>query len=98
MRTSQHRNRRRRLSLAACISLIGIASTPALHTPPVFAQANTGGVYGSVVDAKGLAAPNAPLTIRSTDLASTRTTTADNNGHFRVTGLVPGAYTVEARS
>ncbi len=74
-------------------AVLAILGGPHLH-----AQANTGSLYGTVVDAQGLAVPGATITIRSTDLLSARTAVADRGGQFGVTGLVPGAYTVEARN
>ena len=60
------------------------------------AQSSTGSVYGTVVDPKGLAVPGATITVRSTDLASARSTVSNGSGGFTLAGLVPGAYTVEA--
>jgi len=60
------------------------------------AQSSTGSVYGRLADAQGLAVPDATVTVKSTDLAAARVTRSDSSGAFRVTGLVPGAYTVEA--
>ena len=67
-----------------------------LCAPLVFAQSSTGSVYGRVADQQGLTVPGATVTIRSTDLATARVTQSDLNGAFRVTGLVPGMYSVEA--
>ena len=60
------------------------------------AQTSTGSVYGKVADPQGLAVPGATITIRSTDLASVRSTQSNASGDFGITGLVPGAYSVEA--
>jgi hypothetical protein len=60
------------------------------------AQSSTGSVYGRVADAQGLAVPGAAVTVTSTDLATARVAQSDASGAFRMTGLVPGAYTVEA--
>jgi len=62
----------------------------------VAAQSSTSSVYGAVVDPKGLAVAGATITIRSTDLASARSTVSNGGGGFSLAGLVPGAYTVEA--
>jgi hypothetical protein len=61
------------------------------------AQANTGTVFGTATDPAGKLLPGCTVTIRSTDLASARTAVADAHGRFGMTGLVPGAYTVEAK-
>jgi Carboxypeptidase regulatory-like domain len=60
------------------------------------AQSSTGSVYGAVVDPRGLAVAGAKITVRSTDLASARSTVSNGSGAFSLAGLVPGAYTVEA--
>lgn len=62
------------------------------------AQTNAGSLYGRVSDAQGRAVAGAIITVRSTDLASARTAVADAGGRFELAGLVPGAYTVEARA
>jgi hypothetical protein len=62
----------------------------------MLAQNGTGSVFGKVTDAQMLLVPNATVTIRSTDLATVRTTQSNAGGAFSVAGLVPGAYTVEA--
>jgi hypothetical protein len=67
-----------------------------LCVPEVRAQSSVGSVYGQVADAQGLAVPGATVTVKSTDLATVRVTRSDPSGAFAVTGLVPGAYSVEA--
>ncbi len=62
------------------------------------AQAITSAIVGRVVDVHGAAVPGATLTIRNTDVSTTRTLTVGHDGIFRVTGLPSGAYTVEARA
>jgi len=62
----------------------------------LWAQSSTGSLYGKVADPQGLGVPGATITVRSTDLASARTTISDAAGSFSMAGLVPGAYTVEA--
>ena len=60
------------------------------------AQTQTASIAGRVVDTLGKAVPQAQLTVRNTDVGSTRTLHADGAGAFRVSGLSPGAYSVEA--
>jgi hypothetical protein len=61
------------------------------------AQSNTGSIVGHASDPTGKPVAGAAVTVRNTDLSSTRTTVTDPHGDFRVAGLVPGALTVEAR-
>ena len=60
------------------------------------AQTQTASIAGRVVDLQGKAVPTAQLTVRNTDVGTTRTLHADGAGAFRVSGLSPGAYSVEA--
>jgi hypothetical protein len=60
------------------------------------AQTSTGSVYGKITDPQGLPIAAASVTVRSTDIATTRTVQTDTAGTFAIAGLVPGAYTVEA--
>ena len=60
------------------------------------AQALNGSILGRVVDGQGAAVPGARVTIRNTDVASSRSLAAGSDGTFRAVGLVAGAYTVEA--
>jgi hypothetical protein len=69
-----------------------------LLATPARSQSNTATLSGQVVDPQGAAIPGATITVRNTDVATSRTLTSSSNGSFRVTGLIPGAYTVEARS
>ena len=69
-----------------------------LLATPARSQSNTATLSGQVVDPQGAAIPGATITVRNTDVATSRTLTSSSNGSFRVAGLIPGAYTVEARS
>lgn len=60
------------------------------------AQSNTASVYGKVSDKQGLPVSGATITLRNSDLSTARTITSNAVGEFSVSGLVPGAYTVEA--
>ncbi len=61
------------------------------------AQGNTAAIAGRAVDPHGAILPDAAITVRNTDNASVRVLSSGRDGTFRVTGLNPGAYTVEAR-
>jgi hypothetical protein len=59
-----------------------------------WAQGTTGSITGRVVDAQGLALPGASVTVAGPQ--GSRTVTADADGRFSATLLVPGSYTVTA--
>jgi hypothetical protein len=63
----------------------------------LLAQNSTGSVFGKVTDPNQFAIPRATITVRSTDLATVRVVQSDAAGEFRINGLVPGAYTVDAQ-
>jgi len=58
-------------------------------------QEPTGGVEGTVTDAQGAVVPDATVTVRNTATNATRTTTTGNDGHYKITSLVPGNYEVK---
>jgi hypothetical protein len=62
------------------------------------AQAITGSIAGRVTDPSGAVLPNATVTVRNTDLSTARSITSDRDGAFRITGLISGAYTVDAKA
>jgi hypothetical protein len=98
MQISKVQNRLRHAARAIPASLWLWAALAIFFNPLLHAQANTGSVYGTVVDAQGLAVPGTTITVRSSDLLSARTTVTDRGGQFGMTGLAPGAYIVEARN
>jgi iron complex outermembrane recepter protein len=74
-----------------CLGLIILTMLPS-----VFAQQNgTAAISGNVLDSTGSAVRNATVvaTNESTNQVSKNAT--DSQGHFSVTGLLPGSYTVE---
>jgi hypothetical protein len=68
-----------------------------LSATALIAQSNTGSIAGHVADPKGVPVAGASVIVKNTDLTTTRTAVSDGHGDFRVTGLVPGALTVEAK-
>src|SRR6202041_1874429 len=62
------------------------------------AQTVTGSIEGSVTDPSGALVPNATITIRNTDLGPARTILTSRDGAFRASGLISGAYTVDAKA
>jgi hypothetical protein len=73
--------------LAACFAA-------ALLAPGAEAQAVYGTLRGTVVDASGLPAPNAKVTLSNQVTREARTAATDSSGDFVFPGLVPSSYTV----
>lgn len=69
-----------------------------LGIPFAAAQTNTAAVSGTVVDPQGKLVAGATVVVSNTDLATKRSTVTDSSGAFRVSNLVPGAFTVEAKA
>jgi len=74
-----------------CIAWILVAALSAC-----FGQSNTGSIVGHVADPAGKPVAGAAIVVKNTDLSFSRGTVSDPHGDFRMTGLVPGALTVEA--
>ena len=72
-----------------CVALIAAC--------PAFAQIALRSLQGVVFDSQGAVVPHATVTVRNTDLGTSRTLVSAADGSFRVEGLPSGAYTVEAR-
>jgi iron complex outermembrane receptor protein len=70
--------------------------TIATEEPQAGSAASTATLDGTVVDAKGGLIANAIVIVRSDASGRTRTATADAAGHFAVTNLPVGSYTVDA--
>ena len=62
------------------------------------AQAASGSIEGRVTDPSGAVLPNAIVTIRNTDLGTTRAVRTSREGAFRAGGLISGSYTVDAKA
>lgn len=82
---------RRRQSMFACVVLC-IAVFLGVGT--AVAQVNTATLSGVVTDPQGLAVRGAKITATSAATGAERNAVADDNGHYTIVGLVPGAYKV----
>src|SRR5580658_7162771 len=60
------------------------------------AQVNTGTLSGTVVDPQGLAVHGAKLTITNAETGLGRNAVSDDAGRYKVVGLPPGRYKVNA--
>lgn len=65
---------------------------------PAGAQTATSSIAGTVVDTTGAVIRGAIVSIRNTDLGVKRSVQTDRAGNFRVSGLVSGSYTIEAKA
>jgi hypothetical protein len=60
------------------------------------AQTTNGAIAGVVSDAQGGVLPGVSLTMRNTDTGLTRSVVTDESGRYRVAGLPPGRYEMQA--
>jgi hypothetical protein len=56
----------------------------------------TAGIQGTVTDSTGGLVPDVKITLTNTATGQVQTTTANNEGFYRITGLSPGSYTLAA--
>ncbi len=75
------------------VSLIGLASL-FLFASPTFAQ--DASLIGSVVDGTKAALPGTTITATMIDTGRASTTVCDERGEYRLRGLAPGRYRVQA--
>src|SRR5215213_10269629 len=68
--------------------------------PAAFAQLETGQITGRVTDPNGAVVPGAAVSVKSAETGAARNVTADEEGVYTVTNLLPGLYdvTVEAQN
>jgi outer membrane receptor protein involved in Fe transport len=76
--------------LARAAAVAALALVAAL---PGRAQ-TTGGIVGRITDSQGGALPGVTVEARGPALQGSRAATSDSTGHYRLTLLPPGAYTV----
>jgi hypothetical protein len=62
------------------------------------AQVSSGDITGSVLDPTGAVLANAKITASDPERGTTRTTTSDNRGEYRIPLLPPGSYRVRAEA
>ena len=77
-----------------CALLELLALLPAWST--LLAQTDSGAtIAGSVLDQAGKSIQGAAVTIKNEATATTRALVTDSDGHFSVSGLPAGIYTIE---
>ncbi|MFN3864622.1 MAG: carboxypeptidase regulatory-like domain-containing protein [Erythrobacter sp.] len=83
-----------KLKYLLAASVVSLAATTTFVAAPAAAQQITTGVEGQVTDENGNAISGALVTITNTANNTTRTTTTDGSGAFRVVSLQPGNYAI----
>ena len=79
-------------------SLVVVAFGLSFASPPVFAQAVSGTILGTVTDSSGAVMSNAKVTVVNEGTGLTRTVIADASGEFTAPSLPTGRYTVIAEA
>src|SRR3712207_1627998 len=82
-----------KFTLLVSLALVALSAT-------AFAQLETGQITGRVTDPNGAVVPGAAVAVKSVETGAVRNATADEEGVYSVTNLLPGLYdvTVEAQS
>src|SRR5271155_5844512 len=79
--------------MSVLLILVAFAMTACLRTLSAQELSGTkGGLQGVVSDSSGAVVPGASVTVIGN--SDTRTVTTDSAGHWEVTGLTPGPYTI----
>lgn len=76
------------------VSVLAVLSLMAGLTP-VCAQSSITGIYGEVTDPSGAVIPSATITVVTASGKVAATSTSSPTGSYRITGLAPGAYSVD---
>ncbi|MGH9506743.1 MAG: carboxypeptidase regulatory-like domain-containing protein [Terriglobales bacterium] len=76
--------------LFAMLATLGLVLTAAGQT------LTTGGISGHVLDPSGAAIPGATVVVTSVTTGAVRTVVTDTTGHYTVSQLPPGHYTIKA--
>jgi Carboxypeptidase regulatory-like domain/TonB dependent receptor len=80
---------RRSPSLLAFV-LLCVAIFPGVYS--ALAQINTATLSGTITDPQDLPVSGAKITVTNSVTGAERTSLADENGHYKIVGLVPGTY------
>ncbi len=74
--------------ITLCVLLLGMATSTSAQ------GVNTSTLSGTVVDPQGLGVKDAKITLTNANTGATRSTIADDSGHYNFVGLPPGKYTM----
>ncbi len=64
------------------------------YVAPVWGQAETGSINGTVSDSTGAVIPNAKVVAKSVGTGQERAVTTDDRGFYNISNLMPGMYSV----
>ncbi|OFW41329.1 MAG: hypothetical protein A3J28_05315 [Acidobacteria bacterium RIFCSPLOWO2_12_FULL_60_22] len=64
----------------------------------LWAQSSSGSIAGVVEDESGAVIPGATVTVTNVDTGISRAVTSDGAGRYRVPGIIPGHYEVQAEA
>jgi hypothetical protein len=78
-----------------CICLVALTAAALFGSLSLHAQANNGGVQGTVSDKSGAVIPKAEITVTNTDTGVQTTTQSNGTGNFSLVPLQPGNYNLE---
>src|SRR5262250_854669 len=79
----------------AIYSLVLSSLTLVFLTTNTFSQGLTGQISGTLTDPQGGAVAGAVVEVINEETAQSRSVTADSEGHFVLTQLLPGTYTLK---
>jgi hypothetical protein len=71
---------------------VGLLLALLAGTPPLFAQATTGTIQGTVRDNQDAVVPGATVTVRNVQTNATRTLVTEGNGTYRFLNMPVGNY------
>jgi Carboxypeptidase regulatory-like domain/TonB dependent receptor len=83
-------------TLLASVLVSAICLFPASPIAPGQGVGTSGEITGTVIDPAGAAIPNAKVTVSDVEKGVQRTVLADSSGQYRVAGLPPSHYRVNA--
>src|SRR5690242_18653245 len=78
-------------------AILAVVANCAVLSVSGFAQGANGTISGLVQDESGAVIPSANITVTNTETGIARTVTTDNAGRYRVPGLIPDHYQVQAQ-
>src|SRR5258708_5609159 len=70
---------------------------PLIHAA-AYAQLSTASINGTVRDSTGSIVPGAAIVLRNSDTSVERSTLSNAAGNYVFLNIIPGSYTLEARS